>query len=263
MRKEIRRAFTSPLFFLSVVVFFVCLQGYAVPAHVAGVLTEPIEYRQNAMMLTLGGIFFGGVILLLPFCAPMAHAVSQVDDIRSSMLQWAVLRSSVRAFARGKIVSCFLAAAASAGIAFAAHTALWHLLALPYDPALYPEHEIGFWTESFFSQWSTIHHGLPIFAEIWVGLMFSAGIWAVVALAAAVWVPDKMLVMTIPACIYKFWSSRLFYHLFRVSLPSPDTLFNDAQTVPHILAALAGYAAVLAVSIALYYAGLKRRTCYA
>lgn len=263
MKNEIKRAFTSPLFFLSMAVFFLCLQGFALPNFIHGNIMEPIEYRESALALTLGGIFFGGVLLLLPFCAPMAYATSQVDELRSSMMQWGILRGGVAKYALNKMVACFLASAASAGIAFAVHAVMWNLLAVPYDPVNFPVHEIGFYEESFFLKWSTISHGLPIFIEVCVGLAFSAGIWSIVALATSVWVPDKLLVVTIPACIYKLWGSALSFYIFGVWLPSPDTLFNDAQTIPTITSALIAYGIVLAISILAYYFGLKRRACHA
>ena len=263
MRKELKRALSSPLFIMSTVVFFLCLQGFALPVFIQDSIREPLEYRQSALALSLGGFFFGGVILLLPFCAPMAHAVSQVDDLRSGMMHWCILRSSVGKYASNKILSCFLASALSMGGAFAVHVILWNLLAVPYDPIQYPNHEIGFYQESFFLSWSTIAHGFPIYAEIGLGLAFSAGIWSVAALAAAVWVPDKLLVVTIPACIFKLWGGNLAYYLFGIWLPSPDTLFNDAQTVSSVLAALAAYGVLLGICVAVYYAGLKRRACHA
>ncbi len=263
MRKEWKRASSSPLFLLSTAVFFLCLQGFALPAFIQDRILEPVEYRQSALALSLGSFFFGGVILLLPFLAPMAHAVSQVDDLRSGMMQWCVLRSSVGRYARSKMVSCFLASAAGMGGAFAVHAVLWNLLAVPYDPIMYPAHEIGFLEESFFFSWATVEHGMPIYVEICLGLAFSAGIWSVAGLAAAVWVPDKLLVVTIPACVYKLWGSQLSYYLFGIRLQGPDTLFNDAQTIPRILEVLAVYGVLLVVSGVVYYAGLKRRACHA
>lgn len=268
MRKELRRALSSPLFLLSMVVFFLCLQGFALPAFIQDLtpfrgIYEAIENRQSAMTLTLGGIFFGGVMLLLPFCAPMAHATSQIDDIRSGMMQWSVLRSSVRKYALNKMVSCFVASAVSTGVAFAVHAVLWNLLALPYDPATYPNHEIGFSGQSFFREWSTILYGLPIYIEITLGIAFSAGIWSITALAAAVWVPDKLLVVTISACVYKLWSGQFLYYPAGILLPGPDTLFNDAQTVQSVSEALFAYGLLLLASVAVYYAGLKRRAQHA
>ena len=262
MRKELKRAFTSPLFILSTAVFFLCLQGFAVPSYINDVTLEPLEYRQSALALTLGGIFFGGAILLLPFCAAMAHATSQVDDLRSSMMHWCTLRGSVVKYAFNKMVSCFSASAASAGVAFILHAALWHILALPYDSVTYPSHEIGFWNESFFYAWSTVQNGLPIILEIAGGLALTAGIWSIVALATAVWIPDKLLTVIIPASLCKLWSANLTFYLFGFRLPSPDTVFNDAQTLQGDLECLLAYGILLVLAVLLYYHGLKRRACH-
>ena len=262
MRKELKRAFTSPLFILSTTVFFLCLQGFAVPSYINDVMLEPLEYRQSALALTLGGIFFGGAILLLPFCAAMAHATSQVDDLRSSMMHWCTLRGSVVKYAFNKMVACFSASAASAGVAFILHAALWHILALPYDPVIYPSHEIGFWNESFFYAWSTVQNGLPIILEIAGGLALTAGIWSIVALATAVWIPDKLLNVIIPASLCKLWSANLTFYLFGFRLPSPDTIFNDAQTLQGDLECLLAYGILLVLAVLLYYHGLKRRACH-
>ena len=262
MKNELKRSIASPLFFLSMTVFFLCLQGFALPNYIHGCLIEPLEYRESALALTLGGIFFGGVLLLLPFCAPMTYATVQVDELRSSMMQWSVLRGGIFRYAINKITVSFLASAVSIGVAFSIHAALWHVLAVPYDPTVYPVHEIGFWDQSYFLEWSTIHHGVPIIINICLGLAFSAGVWSVVALATAVWIPDKLLVVTIPACIYKLWGSALSYYIFGVWLPSPDTLFNDAQTISSVKGALIAYGVLLTISILCYYFGLRRRACH-
>lgn len=263
MNRELKRAFSTRLFFLSAAVFFLCLQGFALPNFIYGCMHEPLEYRESSLALTLGGIFFGGVLLLLPFCAPMTYATSQVDDIQSSMLRWSVLRGGLRKYAQYRIASGFCASAVAIGVAFTLHSIIWNICAQPYDPIKYPVHEIGFWTESFFFEWSTIHHGLPIYIEVCIGLAFSAGVWSVVALATAVWVPDKLLVVTIPACIYKLWGSGFIYYAFGVWPPSPDSLFNDAQTTESAVGTVTVYILLLSLSIIVYYAGLKRRACNA
>lgn len=262
MREELKRAFFSPLFFLSMGIFFLTLQGYALPSFLSS-LAEPIEYRESALALSLGGIFFGGAILLQPFCSPMAHSVSQVDDIRSGMMQWSVLRSSVRRHVLRKVLSSFLSAAIALGGAFAFHALLWNLVALPYNPVAFPEHQIVFSQEGLFYDWANVAHALPIYVDITLGLAFTAGVWAVVALAAAVWVPDKLLAVTIPACIYHLWSGSLTYYLFGFRLISPSTLFNDWQTASRIREAMIAYGILLMISIFVYYIGVKRRACYA
>lgn len=262
MKGEVRRAFSSPLFFLSMGIFFLTLQGYALPSFLSS-LAESIEYRESALSLSLGGIFFGGAILLQPFCSPMAHAVSQVDDLRSGIMQWSVLRSSVGKHVFRKTLSSFLAAAIAIGGAFALHALIWNLIALPYNPSLYPEHRVYFSEESLFYSWARIAYAWPIYLDISLGLAFTAGVWSIVALAAAVWVPDKLLAVTIPACIYHLWSGSLTYYLFGFRPISPSTLFNDWQTPARIQEALIAYGVLLAVSLCVYYAGVKRRACYA
>jgi hypothetical protein len=262
MKKELRRAFTSPSFLLSALIFFVTLQGYAVPAYFS-TLSEPAKYRESALALSLGGIFFGGAILLQPFCSPMAHAVSQVDDLNSGFMPWCVLRGSIKQYIFIKSISSFLAAAIAIGGAFLFHAIIWYLVALPYNPNVYPEHEIGFFNESLFFAWAKIANGLPIYAEVSLGLAFTAGVWSIVALAVSVWVPDRLLAITIPACIYELWSSSLTYYLFGFRLISPSTLFNDGQTPDRIRDALIAYGVILLVSLLTYYAGVRRRSCYA
>ena len=258
MRKELTRAFKSPLFFLSAFIFFITLQGYSVPVF----LSEPAEYRESALALSLGGIFFGSAILLLPFCSPMAHSVSQVDDLRSGIMQWSVLRSSVNRYVLRKTVSTFLAAAVSLGGVFAIHALMWNLLAIPHDPITYPAHELPFSEDTLFYGWSRFAYALPIYVHISLGIALTSGVWSITALAVAIWVPDKLLAVTIPACIYQLWSGGLSYHLFGVRLISPSTLFNDWQTPERVRQALIAYGVLLAISLSVYYAGVKRRACY-
>ena len=263
MRKELKRAFTSPMFFLSTLVFFLTLQGYALPVYLNNLANEPLELRESALTLSLGGIFFGGAILLQPFCSPTTHAISQVDDLRSGIMRWSVLRGSVGSYTARKAFVSFLAAAAAIGGAFAIHFLLWNLLALPYDPIAYPNHEVPFMEDTLFFAWVSVAHALPIYLHITLGLALSAGVWSIVALAAAVWVPDKLLAVTIPACIYQLWSGSLSFHLTGVRLISPATLFNDGQTPERVKQALIAYGALLAISLIVYYAGIRRRACYA
>lgn len=262
MRTELKRAFSSPGFWATMIVMFLCLQGFALPVHVGqsyGPTAEAIEYRQSALALTLGGIFFGGVILLLPFCASLAYSGSQVDDIRTDTISLCLIRSSVRNYAVHKVAASFLSAFVAILVAFIAHAAIWHVLGIPYDPIVYPYQEISFWSESYFSKWATIGNGWPIILNIAVGMAFSAGCWSIVALAVAIWVPDKMLVCIIPACIEKLWRSNLAYYLFGIWLPDPDTLFNDAQTLSGNLECLLAYAVLVAIALLMYILGLKRR----
>lgn len=262
MRVELKRAFSAPGFWAAMIVVFLCLQGYALPVHVSqsyGVYAEPPEYRQSALALALGGTFFGGVILVLPFCATLAYSGIQVEDIRADFLPWCTLRSSVNVYALRKLTVSFLSSFVAIFVAFLMHAAIWNLLGIPYDPVKYPEQEIPFWSESYFSQWATLGHGWPIILNIAVGMAFSAGCWSIVALAVAVWIPDRLLVCIIPACVEKLWRANLAYYLLGIWLPDPDTLFNDAQTLSGNVECLLAYAVLLLIAVTWYMIGLRRR----
>lgn len=266
MKAELKRAFSSVGFWITILLMFLCLQGFALPVHISqtyGLYAEPVEYRQSALSLTLGGIFFGGVILLLPFCATFAYAGSQVEDIRSGFLPWCGLRSSVRTYALRKIIASFASASTAIFIAFIVHAGLWHLLGIPYDPTIYPYQEIPFAAESYFSSWASVANGWPIILNIALGMAFSAGCWAIVALSITVWIPDNLLICIIPACIEKLWRSNLSYYLLGIWLPSPDTLFNDAQTVTGNIQCITAYIVVLTMAVLLYMIGLSRRMKHA
>ena len=262
MRTEIKRTLTSPMFWVSLIVFFLCLQGYTVPAYYRQWLSpfrEPLECRESALTMTLGSIFFGGAILMMPFCAAMVTAPSQVEDMRSGMMEFYLVRSSFRRYMTHKLASAFLGGFLIGSIAFGLHTILWHLMTVPYDPVTYPVHEISFWPGTLFAQWLPICHGFPIFIDVMLGLGFTAGVWAIVGMATAVWVPDKLLAVIIPTCIYKLWASGLSYCLFGFELPDPSTLYNDAQTLAGDAATLAIYLVILACAVLLYSMGLRKK----
>lgn len=266
MRGELKRAFSSAGFWAAMIVMFLCLQGFALPVHLGqtfGPRAESVANRQSALALTLGGIFFGGVIMLLPFCASIAYAGNQVDDIRSDFMPWCLLRSSVKKYAARKVIAAFLSAFTAFFVAFIVHAVLWHFVGIPYDPIQYPHQEIPFWPESYFSIWANIGYGWPIILDIAIGMAFSAGCWSVAALAVSIWIPDKLLVCIIPACIERLWRTHLLYYLFGIWLPTPDTLFNDAQTVAGNMQCIIVYAVMSAIAVLVYYVGLKRRAQHA
>lgn len=262
MRQEIRRALSSPCFLFSFAFMFACFLGYSLPSWVCSGWLE-IEYRESAFQLSLGAIFFGGVMMLMPFCAAVSHAVSQVEELQSGVARWRALRGSLRRYAAVKMASSALSAACSTALAFVLHAVLWNIIALPVDPVRYPGHEIGFAETCVFSRWYLIAHGLPAYIEITAGIAFSAAVWAIVALAVAVWIPDGLLVVSVPACIYYMWHLQLPTILFGVQIQHPGTLYNDMLTLQSALECIGAYAVVLAASAGLYLAGLRRRVCHA
>lgn len=263
MKSELKRGFSSPEFWRMILVLFLCFQGYAVPSYISDCINESIELRQSALSLTLGGVFFGGLILLLPFCSAMVYAGNQVDDIRSDFFYFSILRSSIKRYAVDKLITAFVCGFLAAVCAFLLHAALWHILSLPYDPIRYPKHEIGFWKDSFFYSWQYVHNGWPIVLCIALGMGIAAGVWSVVSLAVAVWIPDKMLVSIIPACLFKLWNMQISLYLVNIRFPGLDTIFNDAQTINEDLSCLLAYGIIFVIAATIYYIGVRRRGLYA
>ena len=95
---------------------------------------EPI--RRQYFLQRLHAVF--------PFCASVAHATSQVDELRSGMARWRVMRSSVARYVSVKAAASMLAAALATTSAFALHAVIWNGIALPCDPAAYAVHTIYF-----------------------------------------------------------------------------------------------------------------------
>lgn len=260
MCAEFKRALKAPQALASFAVCFITLLGYSLAYWIGSILAgEWIEYRESALQLSVGGIFFGGFMLLLPFCAALAHSTSQVDDIRSGMMQWEVLRSSVFKYVRTKVGTCMIAAAVTASAAFVIHAILWNFIAVPVDPVNYPNHMIYFSEDCVFHDWYTICHGLPVYIEMTLGIAFTASIWAVVALAISVWVPDKLLTVAIPSFLYYLWNADVPFYFTGIRTPHPAILFNDGLTVQKAIISILSYLVVLALSLIAYTAGCQRR----
>lgn len=235
-----------------------CFLGYSLPSWIFSADWGD-EFREGALQLSVGGIFFGSGMLLLPFCAGVPHAVGQVDEIRTSFLAWKMLRGSVKRYAANKIAASMLSAAAAASLAFALHALVWNFVANPYDLAAHPYQEIPFSPACVYAGWTGIFYAFPIYLSMTLGIAFCAAIWSVAALAVSVWIPDKLLAMIVPVCVYHLWSCRVFYHLFGIDVPHPGALYNDALTVERIGQSLVAYAILFVISALAYVTGLKRR----
>ena len=260
MREELKRALGGLPVKASFIVCFGTLMGYSlaywIGANIAG---EWIEYRESALQLSIGGIFFGSFMLLLPFCAAVAYSTSQVDDISSGMMRWKALRGSVFKYVCTKAGACMLPAAVATASAFVLHAIVWNIVALPVDPETYPLHEINFSRDCIFNNWYTIHYGLPVYIEMAIGIAFTASIWAVVALAIAIWIPDKLLTVTLPSFLYYLWNADVFFYFTGIKTPHPATLFNDGLTAEKAVISIISYSAVLVISLVGYYVGCKKR----
>lgn len=262
MKEELKGTLFSTKFLLSFGFMFLCFLGYSIPSWLCTAELE-MEYRESALQLSVGSIFFGSVMMFMPFCAAVAHSTSLVDEMKTSVMCWRVLRGSVKWYAIKKAIASALGAAIATSLAFIIHAVLWNIIAVPVDPIHYQGHEIGFSETCLFAEWYKIWYGIPMYAEIACGIAFSAAVWAVVGLAIAVWIPDRLLVVSIPACIYYMWHLQLPYYLFGINIPHPGTLYNDSLSVESALQCIVAYVVVLMTSLLVYWKGLMRRACNA
>lgn len=261
LKREIRNAFASPGFFLGFGIMLICFLGMSVPEWIISTDWGD-EFRQSALQQSISGIFFGGVMLLLPFCACTPYATRQVEEIRSSVMQWKWIRGSTVQYAAGKIVATAMSGGSAVALAFALHAIIWNLIAIPCDPIAYPYHEIMFDPASLYVNWYSYLYGLPMYCSMTAGIFLSGAVWATVALAITVWVPDRLLTVTIPACIYYLLSASVFNRLLGWNLPHPATLYNDALTIKMAISSLLEYAGILVIACVGYFVGLKRRAQY-
>lgn len=258
IKEEMKSAFMNVGFAVAFGMMLLCLLGYSLPAWMVGTDWGD-EYRQSALSLSIGGVFFGSSMLLLPFCANTAYSISQVDEIHSSMMHWKVMRSSVRRYVLQKMAASMISATTAVSMAFALHAILWNCIANPYNPVAHPYQAITFAQGCIYSQWTGICYALPVYIWMAATMGFCAAIWSVVGLAVAVWVPDKLLIVIIPVCFYELLSCKILDHLFGIAAPHPGLLYNDGICAPWVIRSFIMYSIIFAISLIVYFAGVKRR----
>lgn len=256
MRSEMRRSLFSAGTILSCCIVLICMFGFSIPVWLS-TDGSALDYRASALELSLGGIFFGGLMLMLPFCAALPGTISQVDEVRSGFLYLRGIRESARYYVLTRTVSAMLAGAVSLALPFMIHCLLWNFIALPYDPVSYPDQEIIF--HHLYNDWSRIAYAVPMYAWIALGLALTGALWALISLATAIWIPDKLVAVMVPIGICYFWSYGLFGHLLGMTLPSPSGIYNDGLSWSRCFQTLAMYAVFGTIALAVYYSGLKRR----
>ena len=264
MKEELKRALSSPQAWVAFSVSFLTLLGYSLAYWIGCIIVgEWIEFRESALQLSVGGIFFGGFMLLLPFCAALAHSTSQVDDMIFGMMQWEVIRSSIAEYVICKVKVCMCVSSLVTSSAFILHAILWNIIAVPVDPASYPNHVIHFSENCVFYGWYTVYYGLPVYIEMTMGIAFTASVWSVVALAVSVWVPDKLLTVAIPSFIYYLWNADVLFYFTGIKSPHPAILFNDGLTIQKAIVSIVSYLIVFFISFVSYYVGCQRRCVHA
>lgn len=259
MKEEMRLAFFNKRFLLATGIMLVCFLGIAWPSWVDSADWGDI-YRPTALEQTLGGIFFGGVMLMMPFCASFPYATSQVDELRTNYFYWKVMRIGVRRYVRNKAMATALSGAGAMTIAYLLNAVIWHIIAMPYDPLTYENQKIYFSQSVIWHNWDEIFYATPIYLWIGFGIFITSAIWTFFGLTTAIWIPDKVLCTVIPVCIYHLWMAGFTRYAFGIQLASPEALFNDGLTIEQLGQSLVTYGILLILTYALYYIGVERRS---
>lgn len=256
MRSELRRGVFSVGTMLAYCIVLVCFFGFSIPVWLS---TEgsALDYRASALELSLGGIFFGGIMLMLPFCAAIPGAISQVDEMRSGFLYLRGIRESARHYVFSRMLSAMAAGAISLAVPFILNCLLWHCIALPYDPVTYPDQEIIFY--DLYNEWSRSAYAVPMYMWIAFGLAITGAVWSLISLATAVWVPDKLVAVMVPIGICYFWAYGLFGHLLGIALPSPSGMYNDGLSWSRCFQTMIMYAVLGGAAFAVFDIGVRRR----
>jgi hypothetical protein len=257
VKEEWKAAFGGRGFRLSFLLMLLTMVAYSLPLYLLE--REYGEGWPNAFQLAVEPIFFGGVILVFPFCGVMAHALSQVTEIQTGFLPMKVIRGGVSRIALHKAVAASLAGGLAPMLAFVAALILWHLLGTPIDPSQYPHHEIFFSEGVLYQNWYHRLYGLPMYASLALGMFLTGIVWAVIGLAAATWLPDKLFATVFVNVVYTVWMFNFPRQLFDIPMATPEALFNDGLTAPMAVNALLCNGVAVSIAYWVYWAGMKRR----
>ena len=263
MREEIKSVFLQPRFWISVFFMMLCLFAFSIPSRLADQASGLIsaEYYPSALQYAMSGLYFGGFMLLLPFCAACAYAGSQATEITTSFMYWKAIRGSIKKYCMQKVAAVSLGGGLSLSLGFILHAAFWNVIALPVNPAKYDAHILPF-DGLLYDGMYRVLGGMPIYGYLALAICISGALWAMIGLATAVWIPDQLIVITAPVAINYFWSYGLFQILFGLDLTAPSQLYNDGLTLNTLTQALVTHAAFFLIAVLVYYAGMKRRLRY-
>lgn len=262
MLREIRSVFRRPQLYIGLLGMVVCLISTSLPIWLTRVAQGDREYM-SAMDLTFIPIFFGGSILLIPFCAAISYASTQADEIRTGFILPRIIRSSLNKYVFTKVCAASVAGAFSLGMACLLHSIFWHLLAGAYDIAARPDIEVFFAENTIYDLLIKYPYAWPAYIHAAIGFALTGAFWSVAALWIASLMPDTQLVVTIPVVLYYLWKGNFTGYAFGFELPDFTGLYNDGVTWVQYGFALGFHALLFILLIWRYRANLKRRACYA
>lgn len=269
MLLELKRAILNRNFLLGAAVMLVCMLCMTLPEWFSIEWTDdPIvngiirNEGMSSLQYATYAIFFGGFVLLIPFCASLPYAIDNVNEVRTHYLLWMVQRTSLRRYAAHKIIVTAISGAIVIMLPFIMHALLWWFIAPPSDPINNPNQILYFAEGCYYNDWYKSLYGLPMYISFSLGMGVTAAVWAVMSLAVTIWLPDKLLAIIIPSCFYYLWQRGLPLQIFGPHFPGPSALYNDALNTERLILSLLAYGAIFVLSIVVYWFGLKRRSCH-
>lgn len=258
MKQELKSAFRNKYFYITVFGVWLAFNSTSLVMYFIRIAQGEAEYM-SALFQIMTPIFFGAVMILIPFFCTLPYAMSQVDEIRDGFLYQKAMRSSLLTICRNKVLPTMLSGGAALTLAWLLNVLLWHLLSQPYvdsNPMInLPMAENNFYYTFWFSKYAWGVYAFNCFNFFVIGAL-----WSMIALTVAIWLPDRFLTLTIPTGIYFFWWTDPYRFLFpKVPIPDPSSLINEGITWSVYRSTLTLHGILIILCVVLYYFGLKRR----
>lgn len=259
MREELKRAIRNPLF---VVACFVSLCGLVIEEIPEMKLTVEIYsapmYYPSALQFVLNPIYFGGFILIVPIAAALPHVGSMVDDCKTRLWLFQVIRLGEKRYRLAKLTSAFISGGCAVACGFAVYAVICNVLFIPSNPAQYDSHILPF-DGTIYETMYRVWGGFPMILYIFFILILVGGVWATVGMAMAIWIPDRLIAMVSPLIVYYIWIWGGIRTIWKAVALSPTDLFNDGLTLSNFWWALLQYACLMAIAVFAFRKGMHRR----
>lgn len=257
MHVNLRNMFKRPQLYISMAAFLLCLLCSSLPIWIARV-SQGDQELISAMDLSFIPVFFGGGILLVPFCAAMAYSSEQVIEIQTGFIKESVIRSSVKQYVGEKATLAGLSGAFALGGACFLHIIFWHIFAGSYNTTLRPDIEVNFAENTLYALLIQTPLGIAAYLHAVVGFAITGAFWSIVGLWIAAVMSDTQLVITIPVVIYYVWKSNFMSYLFGFELPDFTGFYNDGITKESYLVTLLFHTVLLLFVIWDYKRRIRR-----
>lgn len=258
LKQELTRAFRQKNLYIALSVFLFCLSVSSAQIWLVR-SNDGDALLMSAMDLCFIPVFFGGSILLVPFCASIGCSQTQVEEINSRNIQFRILRSNYLHYSVGKLFSAMITGFVVLGGAFAIHTLIWHFVAGPYDVSARPDIEVSFAEGTVYYDFIQQPWAYGAYLHAIVGFGLTGAVWAVISMLCAVLLADTVLSVSIPVVLYYLWKSNFTRYLFGFSMPDFTGLYNDGVLWNEYWQTLAVHLVLLGLSGIAYVVALKRR----